>query len=83
MSNKEEWLKQIRPSDTYRANFVEDLRASAAMLDGSAPVLPEMIRAQTARELAGRLRGVAQQLCDHARIQSGRCRYCELENPED
>jgi hypothetical protein len=69
------FVEQLR-SDRIRAEFVEHLRASASLLDGSSP-LPEHVRTEVGATLARELRGLAAQLCDHGRLCSdGTCRYC-------
>jgi hypothetical protein len=74
-------LERLDTDDTARAEFVEELRCAAALLDGSEPesLLDARIRTNISFKVACRLRDLAQQLCDHARTSSdGSCRYCEI-----
>lgn len=72
-------IEDLRDDD-QRARFVETLRASASVLDGSMEKqFGAGIASRVSFELASRLRDAAQRLCDHVRMsRDGTCRYCEL-----
>jgi hypothetical protein len=59
-------------------HFVEELRCSASILDGTAPQCGEPANTQVRFQMAAKLREAAAKLCDHARFNSdGTCRYCD------
>jgi hypothetical protein len=74
------YLEVLR-SDDERCRLVEDLRCAASTLDGTHWKVPAHILTRVSLELAARLRVVAAQLCDHARLHpisdGAVCRYCE------
>jgi hypothetical protein len=67
----------IAPIGDIGAREVEALRHAAALLDGTHGLKPRAA-AEVAALASAHLRGMAQQLCDHARRHpDGTCRYCE------
>jgi hypothetical protein len=66
----------------YRAELVETLRASAELLRADSPFEADFqkdpaFRVRMQWMQAKKLLEAAQGLCDHARIQGRKCRYCE------
>lgn len=74
------FLEHLAEPD-FRALHVEALRFAASLLDGTAPPMPEPMATELRFRAAGELRAAASMLCDHARVEGRRCRYCESEVP--
>lgn len=79
MSTPTVFLEKLARDDERRALLVAELRCAASLLEGSEPEASYArdIQVQAGFTIACRLRDLAANLCDHARLEpDGRCRYC-------